>query len=45
MQVKINNKEKVILFLKDEWEYPVKFKITDDLEQRIETARIQIENS
>lgn len=44
MQVKVNNKEQVVLFLKDEWEYPVKFKITDDLEQKIEASRIQIEN-
>ncbi len=34
MQVKINNKEKVILFMKDEWEYPVKFKVTDDSEPK-----------
>jgi hypothetical protein len=43
MEVKLNNKEKVVLFLKDEWEYPVKFKVTNDLEQKIETTRIQIE--
>ncbi len=42
--VKINTKDRVVLFIYNDSEYAVRFKNTDDVEKRIEEAKIKIEN-